>query len=39
VLGTVLQRHLAQLNSISIDSLVAARQEKFRRIAQFYTEG
>jgi len=39
VLGTVLQKHLAQLKSIPIEDLVAARQEKFRNIARFYTEG
>src|SRR5580692_8820928 len=39
VLGSVLKKHLAQLKSIPIESLVAARQEKFRKIAQFYTEG
>ena len=39
LLGTALQRHLAELKSVSIDALVAARQEKFRKIAQFYTEG
>jgi len=35
----VLQKHLAQLKSIPIEDLVAARQEKFRNIARFYTEG
>jgi acetyl-CoA carboxylase carboxyl transferase subunit alpha len=39
LLGTALQRHLAELKSVSIDALVAARQQKFRKIAQFYTEG
>jgi acetyl-CoA carboxylase carboxyl transferase subunit alpha len=39
LLGTALSRHLAELKSISIDELVAARQRKFRNIAQFYTEG
>ncbi len=39
VLGTALRKHLDQLKSMSIDQLVAARQEKFRKIAQFYTEG
>ena len=33
-----LQRHLAALKAMPIDSLVAARQQKFRNIAQFYTE-
>ncbi len=39
LLGTALTRHLAELKSMSIDELVAARQRKFRNIAQFYTEG
>ena len=38
-LGTVLKKHLAELRAVPIDQLVAARQEKFRKIAQFYTEG
>jgi acetyl-CoA carboxylase carboxyl transferase subunit alpha len=39
LLGSALTRHLAELKSMSIDELVAARQRKFRNIAQFYTEG
>jgi acetyl-CoA carboxylase carboxyl transferase subunit alpha len=39
LLGTALHKHLAELKSMSIDAMVAARQEKFRKIAQFYTEG
>jgi len=39
LLGTVLQKHLAELKAMSIDATVAARQLKFRNIAQFYTEG
>jgi acetyl-CoA carboxylase carboxyl transferase subunit alpha len=39
LLGTVLQKHLAELKAMPINDLVAARQEKFRNIAQFYTEG
>ena len=39
LLGTVLKRHLAELKTMPIDLMVAARQEKFRNIAQFYTEG
>jgi acetyl-CoA carboxylase alpha subunit len=35
----VLRRHLAALKAVPIDALVAARQDKFRKIAQFYTEG
>jgi len=38
ILGTVLQKHLAALKATPIDQLVAARQLKFRNIAQFYTE-
>jgi len=39
MLAGVLKEHLAQLKAIPVDSLVAARQSKFRNIAQFYTEG
>ena len=39
VLGSALQKHLAELKTLPIDDLVARRQEKFRKIAQFYTEG
>ena len=39
LLGTVLKKHLSELMATPIDTLVAARQEKFRNIAQFYTEG
>jgi acetyl-CoA carboxylase alpha subunit len=39
LLGTALTRHLAELKALTIDELVAARQKKFRNIAQFYTEG
>ena len=38
-LGAVLKKHLAQLKAMPIDELVAARQQKFRKMAQFYTEG
>jgi acetyl-CoA carboxylase carboxyl transferase subunit alpha len=38
-LGTALKRHLAELKAVSIDEMVAARQKKFRNMAQFYTEG
>jgi len=38
ILGIALKEHLAQLKSTPVDSLVAARQHKFRNIAQFYTE-
>ena len=39
LLGAALKRHLAELKSMRVDDLVAARQKKFRNIAQFYTEG
>jgi acetyl-CoA carboxylase carboxyl transferase subunit alpha len=38
-LGVKLRHHLAELQAIPVDQLVSARQEKFRNIAQFYTEG
>ena len=37
-LGSVLRKHLAALKATPIDALVAARQQKFRNIAQFYTQ-
>jgi acetyl-CoA carboxylase carboxyl transferase subunit alpha len=39
ILGTALRKHLGELDATPIDALVAARQHKFRNIAQFYTEG
>ncbi len=39
LVGAVLQKHLAELKALPVDALVAARQAKFRNIAQFYTEG
>ena len=39
LLGTALKRHLAELKALPVDALVAARQNKFRNMAQFYTEG
>ena len=39
MLGSLLRKHLDELKLLSIDALVAARQAKFRNIAQFYTEG
>ena len=39
ILGSALKKHLAELKATPIDALVAARQHKFRNIAQFYTEG
>ena len=37
MLGTRLQYHLAQLDRIPVDRLLAHRYEKFRNIAQCYT--
>jgi acetyl-CoA carboxylase carboxyl transferase subunit alpha len=39
LLGSALKRHLAELKAVPVEILVAARQMKFRNIAQFYTEG
>jgi acetyl-CoA carboxylase carboxyl transferase subunit alpha len=39
LLGNALKKHLAELKATPIKKLVAARQKKFRNIAQFYTEG
>ena len=39
MLAGALRRHLAQLKAVPVNDLVAARQAKFRNIAQFYTEG
>jgi acetyl-CoA carboxylase carboxyl transferase subunit alpha len=39
LLGKALQRHLAELKATPTNILIAARQQKFRNIAQFYTEG
>ena len=39
LLGTALRKHLDAIRSVPIDELVAARQQKFRNMAQFYTEG
>jgi acetyl-CoA carboxylase carboxyl transferase subunit alpha len=38
LVGSVISRHLAELKQMPIDALVAARQEKFRKIAQCYSE-
>jgi acetyl-CoA carboxylase carboxyl transferase subunit alpha len=37
--ATALTKHLAEIQSISIESLLARRRRKFRNIGQFYTEG
>jgi acetyl-CoA carboxylase carboxyl transferase subunit alpha len=34
-----LRRHLDELRAMPLDAMIAARQAKFRNIAQFYTEG
>jgi acetyl-CoA carboxylase carboxyl transferase subunit alpha len=39
LLGTALKKHLAELKATPLDILVGARQQKFRNMAQFYTEG
>ncbi len=39
LLGSVLKKHLAELQATPVDALVAARQQKFRNIAQFYAQG
>jgi acetyl-CoA carboxylase carboxyl transferase subunit alpha len=38
VLGSVLRKHLAELKAMPVQELVTARQQKFRNIAQFYTQ-
>jgi acetyl-CoA carboxylase carboxyl transferase subunit alpha len=38
-LGEAIKKHLADLKAKPIDELIAARQLKFRNMAQFYTEG
>ena len=38
LLGETLRKHLAEIRHIPVDQLVAARQHKFRNIAQFYSE-
>jgi acetyl-CoA carboxylase carboxyl transferase subunit alpha len=38
LLGDALKRNLAELKALPVDELVAARQKKFRCMAQFYTE-
>ena len=39
LLASALKKHLAELKAMPVEMLVAARQQKFRNIAQFYTEG
>src|SRR5580692_1195841 len=38
VLGTVLKKYINELRAMPVDALVAARQQKFRNVAQFYTQ-
>ena len=38
LLGCALKKHLAELKATPVDILVTARQQKFRNMAQFYTE-
>jgi acetyl-CoA carboxylase carboxyl transferase subunit alpha len=38
ILGSVLRKHLAELKAMPVQELVTARQQKFRNIAQFYTQ-
>jgi acetyl-CoA carboxylase carboxyl transferase subunit alpha len=38
LVGKALSQHLDELKRIPIDTLVSARRQKFRNIAQFYTE-
>jgi acetyl-CoA carboxylase carboxyl transferase subunit alpha len=38
LLGSVLKKHLAELQAMPTEALVAARQEKFRNIAKFYVQ-
>ncbi len=38
LLGTVLKKHLAELMAMPLDALIAARQKKFRNIAQCYEQ-
>jgi acetyl-CoA carboxylase carboxyl transferase subunit alpha len=38
VLGSVIRKHLAELKAMPVQELVTARQQKFRNIAQFYTQ-
>ncbi|HEY1579962.1 MAG TPA: acetyl-CoA carboxylase carboxyltransferase subunit alpha [Terracidiphilus sp.] len=38
LVGSVIKRHLDELRQIPIDAMVSSRQQKFRKIAQCYTE-
>ena len=39
LVDAVLQRNLSELKALSADALVNSRYEKFRKVAQFFTEG
>jgi acetyl-CoA carboxylase carboxyl transferase subunit alpha len=38
MLGSALKKHLAELKAMPVGAMVSARQQKFRNIAQFYTQ-
>ncbi|MGD0740693.1 MAG: acetyl-CoA carboxylase carboxyltransferase subunit alpha [Terracidiphilus sp.] len=38
LLGSVLKKHLLELQTLPVEALVAERQKKFRNVAQFYTQ-
>ncbi len=38
VLGDTLRMHLVELKTLPVDKLIATRRDKFRHVAQFYTE-
>jgi len=38
MLGSALKKHLAELKATPVHAMVSARQQKFRNIAQFYTQ-
>jgi acetyl-CoA carboxylase carboxyl transferase subunit alpha len=39
ILSAALEKNLAELKAMPVNALVTARQEKFRNMAQFFTEG
>jgi acetyl-CoA carboxylase carboxyl transferase subunit alpha len=39
LLAAELHKQLSELQALSLEQLLAARYEKFRKMAQFYTEG
>ena len=38
LLSTALERHFAEIKSLPVKELVASRYDKFRKMAQFFTE-